>query len=103
VEGAVVQEVLFYILDDIFHFALAFGIRFPAEVQGKRLLPCIRPEGIGKDNVPAVLADNKYFVLVINNLPGDAPYIGEGLFMGINGQPGSEVSVGEPDIFEAGT
>jgi len=94
--GSIIEEILLYILHYVLHLAFALRICFATKVKCKGLIPGVAAKAFGKDDIPAILIYYKYFILIIDNLIRNSPYIFKSLFMGYYGQFRSKIAIGEP-------
>src|SRR5680860_348424 len=101
--GPVVKKILLYIIYHIFNLALALVVCLTTKVECKGPVPGVATEAFGEDDIPAVLAHDEYFILIINNFIGNSPYIFKSIFMGYNGQFRGEIPVGKPHVFKPGS
>src|SRR5680860_536545 len=85
------------------YISLALGVCFTTKVECKGPVPGVATEAFGEYDIPAVLAHDEYFILIINDFIGNPSYMFKSFFMGCNGQFRGEIPVGKPHIFEPGT
>src|SRR5882757_7147007 len=94
----VIEKVLFDIFYSVLHLALAFRIRFTAEVQLKVPFSTIRFKRLCQQQVALVLIDQEHSVLVVyyeNGYPVDKA---EGTLVGFDGCMSRKPFGRKPDI-----
>src|SRR5690554_82176 len=101
-KGTVVEKVLLNILYYIFYFPFTLRISFSAELQGEGLLTGISPESVRQNNISAILAYYKNFILVIHYFIRYSPDVCKCQFMSFYSKFGGEIAICKPNIFITG-